>query len=83
MMVLVLVACGDSSTSVNSSKANSGEKVKLRVSTGLPDTHQWMIGYFNPFLEEIDKQYRISRSGDMLVHYLQTLQKDLDGRADG
>ena len=33
--------------------------------------------------EEIDKQYKISRSGDMLVHYLQTLQKDLDGRADG
>ncbi len=32
--------------------------------------------------EEVDKSYRVSHHRDILVHYLETLQRDLDRRAD-
>ncbi|MEK4131111.1 TRAP transporter substrate-binding protein DctP [Solibacillus sp. FSL W8-0474] len=63
--ILVLAGCGGDDTT--KALGNSKEKVDLRISTGLPDTHQWMLGYFNPMLEEIKEL-----SGDKLDYTLFT-----------
>lgn len=70
--VFVLGACEESS-SESGATASSGEKVNLRISSGLPDTHQWMIGYFNPMLEEMKEKlgdqldYTLFTSGELVA----------------
>lgn len=61
LITVALAACGGSGSTSSSEKAN------LRISTGLPDTHQWMIGYFNPMIEEVAE-----KSGDKLEYTLFT-----------
>ncbi|WP_067724489.1 TRAP transporter substrate-binding protein [Oceanobacillus damuensis] len=63
MLSLFIAACG----SDEGEASGSDESVNLRISTGLPDTHQWMLGYFNPMLEEIKE-----KSGEQLDYTLFT-----------
>lgn len=66
LLTIILIACGGNSES-GGTASSEGEKVDLRISTGLPDTHQWMLGYFNPMIEEIAE-----KSGDQLDYTLFT-----------
>src|SRR5699024_8363255 len=58
-LLIMISACSNSSndTSTNSdSNDQDGDKIILRVSSGLPDVHSWFTVYFKPWMEQIEEE---------------------------
>lgn len=57
ILSFVLIACGGKDDNSNDAESSAmDEKVNLRISSGLADTHQWILGYFNPMLDEVSEK---------------------------
>ena len=80
-MALSLSACGSESTSTTDNSSNSNgnssseakqTEMRLRASSGISAEHSWQIGFFNPFMERIEKEsdgavsFEVFTSGELV-----------------